>query len=84
MIILKKSRILIIMCLVITSIVSYNITTNTTENIVQTVSLPVSNKVIVIDAGHGVPDEGAESSSGTTEAETNLKIALKMQNLLET
>ena len=83
MIILKKSRILIIMCLVITSIVSYNITTNTTENIVQTVSLPVSNKVIVIDAGHGVPDEGAESSSGTTEAETNLKIALKVQNLLE-
>jgi len=26
---------------------------------------------------------GAESSSGTTEAETNLKIALKVQNLLE-
>ena len=33
--------------------------------------------------GHGVPDEGAQSSSGTTEAETNLKIALKLQNLLE-
>ena len=29
------------------------------------------------------PDEGAESSNGTTEAETNLKIALKLQNLLE-
>ena len=26
---------------------------------------------------------GAESSRGTTEAETNLKIALKVQNLLE-
>ena len=26
---------------------------------------------------------GAESSRGTTEAETNLKIALKLQNLLE-
>ena len=33
--------------------------------------------------GHGVPDEGAQSSRGTTEAETNLKIALKLQNLLE-
>lgn len=33
--------------------------------------------------GHGVPDEGAQSSNGTTEAETNLKIALKVQNLLE-
>ena len=50
---------------------------------VPTVSLPVSGKTIVIDAGHGKPDEGAESSRGTTEAETNLKIALKLQNLLE-
>ncbi|MCI8641774.1 MAG: N-acetylmuramoyl-L-alanine amidase [Clostridia bacterium] len=33
--------------------------------------------------GIGIPDEGAESSSGTTEAETNLKISLKLQNLLE-
>lgn len=30
---------------------------------VPTVSLPVSGKTIVIDAGHGKPDEGAESSS---------------------
>ena len=50
---------------------------------VSTVTLPVSGKTIVIDAGHGKPDEGAESSRGTTEAETNLKIALKLQNLLE-
>ena len=28
-------------------------------------------------------DEGAESDNGTTEAEINLKIALKLQNLLE-
>lgn len=53
------------------------------ESSVQTVALPVSNKTIVIDAGHGIPDEGAQSSNGTTEAETNLKIALKLQNLLE-
>ena len=53
------------------------------KEIVPTVSLPVSGKTIVIDAGHGKPDEGAESSRGTTEAETNLKIALKLQNLLE-
>ncbi len=31
----------------------------------------------------GKPDEGAQSSNGTTEAESNLKIALKLQNLLE-
>ncbi|MBR3255019.1 MAG: N-acetylmuramoyl-L-alanine amidase CwlD [Clostridia bacterium] len=40
-------------------------------------------KTIVLDAGHGIPDEGAQSSNGTTEAESNLKIALKVQNLLE-
>ena len=31
----------------------------------------------------GVPDEGAESSNGTTEAQTNLKIVQKVQALLE-
>ena len=50
---------------------------------VPTVSLPVSGKTVVVDAGHGKPDEGAQSTNGTTEAETNLKIALKLQNLLE-
>ena len=30
-----------------------------------------------------MPDEGAQADDGTTEAETNLKIALKLQNLLE-
>lgn len=64
------------------SITAYNV--NKTKNkTIETVGLPVNNKVIVIDAGHGVPDEGAESSNGTTEAESNLKIALKVQNLLE-
>ena len=50
---------------------------------IDTVTLPVSGKVVVVDAGHGIPDEGAEVGDGTTEAQTNLKIALKLQNLLE-
>ena len=33
--------------------------------------------------GHGLPDEGAQSKQGTTEEEINLKIATKIQNLLE-
>ena len=53
------------------------------NNYIDTVSLPVSGKVVIVDAGHGVPDEGAEVGDGTTEAQTNLKIALKLQNLLE-
>ena len=53
------------------------------QNYIDTVGLPVSGKVVVVDAGHGIPDEGAEVGDGTTEAQTNLKIALKLQNLLE-
>lgn len=49
----------------------------------ETVALPVSNKVIVVDAGHGEPDGGAVSANGVSEEEINLKIALKLQNLLE-
>ena len=53
------------------------------EKTSQTVALPVTNKVIIEDAGHGSPDEGAESNSGTTEAQINLQIAQKVQTLLE-
>ena len=50
---------------------------------IQVTSLPVSGKVVILDAGHGTPDEGAESENGTTEAQINLKIVLKIQQLLE-
>ena len=53
------------------------------NEVVQTMTLPVSNKVIVLDAGHGTPDEGATSSDGTSEAGINLSITLKLQKLLE-
>ena len=50
---------------------------------VQVTSLPVSGKIVILDAGHGTPDEGAESKNGTTEAQINLEIVLKIQRLLE-
>lgn len=84
MIILRKRRIVTIVgiiCLILL-VISVNSKVSRQKS-VPTVTLPVSNKVIVLDAGHGKPDEGAESSNGTTEAETNLKIALKVQSLLE-
>lgn len=82
MIILNKKRITIITLSVFISVFAFIFSMNK-QNTVPTVSLPISGKTIVVDAGHGKPDEGAESSTGTTEAETNLKIALKLQNLLE-
>ena len=87
MIIINKKRILFITSIVFTSIFIFTFVLQTAkfykQSTVPTVSLPVSNKVIVLDAGHGIPDEGAQSSNGTTEDESNLKIALKVQNLLE-
>lgn len=84
MIVLSKKRIMIVASVIMVALFVFAIQTNTKNtNVVQTVALPVSNKVIVLDAGHGKPDEGAQSSTGTTEAETNLKIALKVQSLLE-
>ena len=78
-----KKVILSSICLLLSVFIFILADSKNTEISVPTVSLPVSGKVIVLDAGHGKPDEGAQSSSGTTEAETNLKIALKVQNLLE-
>ena len=93
MLIINKKRIQIIMACIFISLFAFSIQmsqtqnntqhTNSSNNLVETTSTPVSGKTIVIDAGHGVPDEGAQSSTGTTEAATNLKIALKLQNLLE-
>ncbi len=38
---------------------------------------------IIIDAGHGFPDGGAVSPTGTVESELNLKIAKKVEALLK-
>lgn len=73
MIVVHRKNILlclgIIMMFAFTYIITgYNVSNSKNENnidvkTVQTVALPVDNKVVIIDAGHGVPDEGAESST---------------------
>ena len=82
MLIISKRRISFIILMLMVSVISFSITSKE-ENTIQTVSLPVSDKTIVLDAGHGFPDEGAESVSGVTEASLNLKITKKLQALLE-
>ncbi|WP_242967914.1 N-acetylmuramoyl-L-alanine amidase CwlD [Tepidibacter mesophilus] len=54
---------------------NYNISKNT-------INMPVTNKVIIIDAGHGGIDPGALGKS-SLEKDINLKIALKVRSLLE-
>ena len=84
MIIIRKRRLILITTILCLSLATYSINSTVRNNkSVSTVALPASNKVIVLDAGHGIPDEGAESSRGVSEAKINLSIALKLQGLLE-
>lgn len=79
---INKKKLLILVILIIILIISIYILSNNKVT-VQTVSLPVSEKTIVLDAGHGQPDSGAENSAGLTEESINLKITKKVQLLLE-
>ena len=83
MIVIDKKRIL--MCILgmfcFTILMIANV--KNVEDVVFTSTTPVASKVIVLDAGHGKPDEGAEGVSGITEEKTTLEITLKLQKLLE-
>ena len=84
MVILNRKRISLILLVIIVGVFTFEYQLAKTERETMYVtSTPVSGKVIILDAGHGTPDEGAESNNGTTEAQINLKITLKVQNLLE-
>ena len=86
MIVVRGKRIMIVLLLMCITVIgcAFKFENSMKNNIsIETVALPVSNKVIVIDAGHGKPDEGAQNTNGLTEEAINLKIALKVQNLLE-
>lgn len=82
MLIINKKRIFLMLIAVLISVGTYNVTIKK-ENALAISSLPATNKVIILDAGHGYPDKGASSSSGLTEEAINLKIVKKLQNLLE-
>ncbi len=89
MLIISQKRIKIILGFLLISLFAFScsVVKNQNNNIknetVETTATPVSGKTVILDAGHGTPDEGAEAKDGTTEAETNLKITLKVQKLLE-
>lgn len=60
MIILNKKRITLIITSIFLSIFIFIFTTDnikSQEEYTSTVSLPISGKTIVVDAGHGIPDE---------------------------
>ena len=64
MLVLGRKRIITMLCMIFVAlyVFSFKIANNeetelSTEKIVETASTPVTNKVIIVDAGHGSPDE---------------------------
>ena len=80
MFVIKGRRVLFLFSCICLSILSFFISNTET---ISTSSTPVCDSIIIIDAGHGYPDNGATSSDGTSEASINLSITLKLQELLE-
>ena len=66
MLIIDRKRISFILTVLFVSVMFFSLNRHEVDT-VQTVSLPVSNKVIILDAGHGAPDFGAESANGIKE-----------------
>lgn len=46
-------------------------------------SMPVTQKTVIVDAGHGGDDGGAIGIDGTVEKDINLDIALKLEKILK-
>lgn len=88
MIIIQKKRVIFIAFCVIFAFsfwIAKDFTEQYSKNMktIETVSTPATDKIIVLDAGHGIPDGGASSKEGISESDINLKIVLKLQKLLE-
>lgn len=64
MFIISQKRIKIILSCILISVLVFSMQSTKEDNskkdgtVKQVASLPVSGKTIVVDAGHGVPDEG--------------------------
>lgn len=60
MVILSKKRITMILGCILVGVFTFMLqnTQKSEVETIETVTLPVSGKTIIVDAGHGVPDEG--------------------------
>lgn len=76
----RKSLYLIISVLIILIILLSILHLN--SKAVPTMNILIADKIIGIDPGHGGIDSGAIGPSGIEEAEINLKIALKLRDII--
>lgn len=77
---IKKDKLIFYIYL---SIILIGITKTYTGGTNETFAMPLAQKNIVIDAGHGDWDPGKVAKDGTLEKDINLKISKKLQRYLE-
>lgn len=86
MIIISRKRLGIIMLVIFIGIFTfaYNKTEDKTQEQAyeQVTATPVSNKVVIVDAGHGTPDEGAESSNRNNRSTNKLTNCFKITKFI--
>ncbi|MBT2292367.1 N-acetylmuramoyl-L-alanine amidase CwlD [Paenibacillus albidus] len=77
---IKKSMLGMALLALMIGIIAYDMPTAKTLNYW---SLPLSGKIIAIDAGHGGPDGGAVSREGLIEKDINLAVSLYLRDYLQ-
>ncbi|MDR7857665.1 N-acetylmuramoyl-L-alanine amidase CwlD [Tissierella sp.] len=82
-IIIIRKKYLLLFIMIIFMIIGYRHISQKGRKAIPVTYLPISNKIIVIDPGHGGVDPGAVSKNGVKEDEINLIIALKLKRLIE-
>ena len=79
----KKSIIAIITAFLIILSAMLYLTFMANFSAAEACSMPITQKTVIVDAGHGGDDGGAIGIDGTVEKDINLDIALKLEKILK-
>ena len=79
----KKSIIVIITAFLIILSAMLYLTFMANFSAAEASSMPITQKTVIVDAGHGGDDGGAIGIDGTVEKDINLDIALKLEKILK-
>ena len=79
----KKSIIAIITAFLIILSAMLYLTFMANSSAAEASSMPITQKTVIVDAGHGGDDGGAIGIDGTVEKDINLDIALKLEKILK-
>ena len=80
---MNKNKVYIYLCIISIVLTIFFISCDIKDNKLLNVFTPITGRKVVIDAGHGKPDEGAIGYLNTTEQKLNLEISQKLQNIIE-